>query len=154
MDVKFINPVLDAIVNVLETMAQIKPQIGTPRIKTNNKALGVVTGVIAMKGAQTTGSIAISFSKTVALDIATRMLRMDFKQVDELVEDLVGEISNMVAGGAKAKLEERGYDFDLTLPQVITGEDQLINHNVDGPTILLPFKTECGDFYIEMCFTQ
>ena len=152
MDVKFINPVLDAIVNVLETMAQIKPQIGSPRIKTDKKSLGIVTGIIDMKGTQTTGSIAISFSKAVALEIATRMLRMEFKQVDDLVQDLVGEISNMVAGGAKAKLEECGYDFELTLPRVITGEEHLVDHKLDGPTILLPFKTESGDFFVEMCF--
>ena len=150
MDIRFINPVLNSIVNVLSTMASMTPEPGAPSIKEDTHALGVVTGVIDFKGSQAHVSTAISFSKPVALEITERMLRTRPDDIDEMVEDLVGEISNMMAGGAKGKLEAEGYDFELTLPSVVAGEDHEVPHSIEGKTILLPFKTEAGDFYVEI----
>jgi len=152
LDARFINPVLLSILNVLKTMANIQPSQGKPSLKTDDKALGAVTGVIDMNGKQATGSIAISFSKPAVLDIGKRMLRTDFEKVDEQIEDLVGEIANMMAGGAKANLENDGFDFELSLPNVKSGDGHLVAHSVTGPTIVLPFTTESGDFFVEICF--
>lgn len=151
MDVKFVNPMLDSIINVLTMMASIQPVAGKASMKQGKNALGVVTGMIDLKGPQVMVSTAISFSKPVALEITKRMLRIEPEDVDDMVQDLVGEISNMMAGGAKAKLEEQGFNFELTLPSVIVGDKHEINHTVDGPIVLLPFKTDAGDFFVEIC---
>jgi len=150
MDVRFVNPVLDSIINVLSTMANMTPEPGAPSIKEDTHALGVVTGVIDFKGPKEHVSTAISFSKHVALEITERMLRTRPNDIDEIVEDLVGEISNMMAGGAKGKLEAEGYDFELTLPSVATGEGHEVPHRIEGKTILLPFKTDAGEFFVEI----
>ena len=152
MDVRFVNPVLESLVNVLTTMANIQPIPGKPSLKADNKSCGVVTGIIDLKGKQAIGSVAVSFSKSTALDLAKRMLRMDADEINDMIKDLVGEIANMVAGGAKAKLQKQGYDFDLTLPSIIAGEGHVVMHKVMGPTIILPFKTEAGEFFVEICF--
>jgi len=151
MDVRFVNPVLDSIVNVLSTMASMTPEPGQLSLKQGSQALGVVTGIIDFKGSQAHVSTAISFSKPVVLEITERMLRTRPDDVNDIVEDLVGEISNMMAGGAKGKLEQEGYDFDLTLPSVITGENHEVQHRATGTIILLPFKTEVGEFFVEVC---
>lgn len=152
MDANHLNPALDSIVNVLTTMAGITPTIGKPSIKNNQTAPGVITGLIDLVSKDTTGSLAISFSKPVALELASKMLRIDTDVVDEMVEDLVGEMANMMAGGAKAIYHEQGYDFELTLPKVVAGENHQVKHSVEGTTILLPFNTESGEFYVEACF--
>lgn len=152
MDARFINPVLLSILNVLNTMANIQPRQGKLSLKTDNNALGAVTGIIDMNGKQATGSIAISFSEPAALDIGKRMLHTEFEKVDDQIEDLVGEIANMMAGGAKANLENDGFDFELSLPNVKSGDGHLVEHSVNGPTIMLPFTTDSGDFFIEICF--
>ena len=154
MDVNNINPALSSIVNVLTTMAGITPTIGKPSIKKDEKALGVVTGLIDLVGKDATGSLAISFSKPVALEIAHNMLRMETDVIDDMVKDLVGEIANMVAGGAKAIYDQQGINFELTLPTVLAGENHQIIHSFKGTTILLPFTTSAGDFYIEACFSK
>ena len=138
MDVNHINPALSSIVNVLTTMASITPT--------------VVTGIIDLVGKKANGSLAISFSKPVALEIAKNMLRVETDVIDEMIEDLVGEMANMVAGGAKAIYDEQGIDFELTLPKVLTGENHQIKHSFIGTTILLPFTTNAGEFYVEACF--
>jgi len=104
-------------------------------------------------GKKANGSLAISFSKPVAIELAHNMLRIETDVVDEMVEDLIGEIANMVAGGAKAIYDEQGIDFELTLPKVLTGENHQIKHSFIGTTILLPFTTNAGEFYVESCFS-
>lgn len=38
MEAKYINPVLDAMVNVLKTMANVNPKPSKPELKENNTA--------------------------------------------------------------------------------------------------------------------
>jgi len=154
MEAKFINPFLSSIVNVLSTMAQLQPKPGKPSLKTKNVAPGVVTGVIAMNGKQVKGSLAISFTAPAIFDIGKRMLGDDLTAVDDTVKDLTGELTNMVLGGAKSIFTEEGYDFDLTLPEILTGENHIIDHKVEGPKIIMPFNIESGTFYIEICFEK
>ncbi|HEB59544.1 MAG TPA: chemotaxis protein CheX [Gammaproteobacteria bacterium] len=154
MDAKYINPVLTSMVNVLSTMAQLESTPGKPSLKQDTRALGVVTSIIGLEGPQARGSLAISFPKPVILDIVRRMLEMDTDGTDETACDLTGEISNMVMGGAKVLLEEEGYDFGLTIPTVQSGADHVIEHTVEGPTILLPFSTSAGEFYVELRFVE
>jgi chemotaxis protein CheX len=152
MNVQYINPVLQSILNVLKTMAQMEPQVGKPSKKENNTSLGVVTGIMEMTTGGKKGSLAISFSEPVALDIAKRMLREEFTEVNEMVADLTGEITNMVTGGAKAIFQEKGINFDMSLPRVLTGENHIIDHVSGGTTIVLPFTADSGQFYVEICF--
>lgn len=152
MDTKFINPVLTSMVNVLSTMAQLQPKLGKPVLKSDNIARGIVTGIISMESEQAKGSLAITFPKPVILDIVRGMLHEEKTEVDDMAKDLTGEIANMVMGGAKGILSNQGYNFDMALPSVLSGPSHEINHFVTGPKILLPFFTETGEFYVEICF--
>ncbi|MFK7161055.1 chemotaxis protein CheX [Marinospirillum sp. MEB164] len=152
MRADFINPFLHAMLNVLRTMCQMQPQVGKPLLKEDDFARGVVTGFVDMMGESTTGSLAISFPAAVAFDIAERMLGEKITEVDDTIRDLVGEITNMVCGGAKKILAEKGYDFYLSQPVTFVGDNHTITHSVYGPKILLPFHVDSGDFVVEVCF--
>jgi len=151
MDATFINPVLKAVVNILQTMAQITPQPGKPEIKADDISRGVISGFIDLTGSDARVSVAVTFSKEAILDIGSRMMHMELKEVDDIIKDLVGEMANMVAGGAKANLQEAGYDFDLTLPSIVVGEEHQVKHSVEGVTLMLPFSIGAGQFYVEVC---
>ena len=152
MKEEFIDSIQESIINVLVTMADMQPQSGKPSVKTSRNVQGDVTGIIELVSKQKTGSLAISFTKPVALEIAKRMLRMETDHIDEMVRDLVGEIANMMAGGAKAKLQEQGYDFELTFPSVIVDDERNIIHNKETSTVILPFQTDSGEFFVELYF--
>ena len=154
MNAKFINPVLQSMVNTLSTMAQLNPTPGKPSLKNDNKPLGAVTGVISMEGDKAKGSLAISFPKEVILDINKRMLHVEKTEIDPLVEDLTGELANIVIGGAKKIFEDQGYKFGLTLPSVASGPEHTVDHPYDGPKIVLPFTVETGEFFVEICFQE
>ena len=152
MRADFINPFLHAMVNVLRTMCELQPQVGKPVLKEDNIARGVVTGFIDLMGEQTSGSLAISFTEPVAIDLVERMLGERPTKIDDTVRDLIGEITNMVSGGAKKILAEKGYNFYLSQPVTFVGEGHKILHSVYGPKILIPFHVESGDFVVEVCF--
>ncbi|MFO7604593.1 MAG: chemotaxis protein CheX [Gammaproteobacteria bacterium] len=152
MDVRFINPVLETLMNVLGTMANMEPRVGKPVLKQNQQALGEVSGFMRMESPQTRGSMAITFTRPVIFDIARRMLGAELTEIDDMARDLTGEMANMVVGGAKNLLVDKGFDFEMSLPEVLSGQAHEIKHNCDAQAIILPFKADSGDFYIEICF--
>lgn len=154
MNVEFVNPFLEALLNVLRTMAGMDARPGRPDIKKTNISSGDVTGLIGMTSELARGTLAISFTETVILDITQRMLGEAVDRIDATVTDMVGEITNMVTGGAKKILSEKGYHFDMAIPSVVAGKEHVIRHKSTAPVITVPFRTERGDFFIEVCFDE
>jgi chemotaxis protein CheX len=154
MNVDFVNPFLDALLNVLATMASTKATFGRPCIKTDNKSMGDITGIIGMAGEKTKGSLAISFSEGAILHITSQMLGEQVLKIDETVVDMVGEITNMVTGGAKKELAKQGYKFEMALPTMVTGKGHIITHKTAGAIIVIPFRINKGEFFVEVCFNK
>jgi chemotaxis protein CheX len=152
MKAEFINPFLQSIVDVLETMANVKVTAGKPQRKLEDIAAGDVTGLIGMASSEIKGSLAITFSSEAVFDVARRMLGEEVREINSTVTDLVGEITNMVTGGAKRMLAEMGHDFDMAIPAVVAGKNHYISHKSRGPKIIIPFSIEAGRFYVEICF--
>ncbi|SFD08028.1 chemotaxis protein CheX [Pseudoalteromonas denitrificans] len=154
MNVEFINPFLSSLMNVLSTMAQTQLKPSKPMMKKSEVAKGDVSGLIGMVGPQTKGSLSISFDEELALTIMERMLGERPDSINEEVTDMVGEITNMVAGGAKNLLGEKGYEFDMATPIVVSGNNHTITHKCDGPKVLMPFNSDAGLAHIEVCFDK
>lgn len=154
MDVKYINPVLQSMLNVLTTMARLQPKVGKPTLKTDQAARGDVSGIMTMESPQARGSMAITFTRPVICDIVKRMLGQDISEIDDTARDLTGEMTNMVVGGAKNILVNQGYEFSMSLPSVVSGKGHHVEHKYSGRTVLLPFKTDAGEFFVEICFEE
>ncbi len=152
MNVEFINPFLTSLMNVLETMAMTKLTPGKPAMKKGETAKGDVSGIIGMVGPQTKGSLSVTFDENLALSIMEKMLGERPEEMNEEVTDMVGEITNMVTGGAKNILGDKGYDFDMATPTVVSGKNHTINHKCEGATLVIPFTSDCGDAFIEVSF--
>ena len=156
MKVNFINPVLRSMLDVLSTMAHIEPTVGAPKRKDKNEIVHGknITGVMSMIGKRGNASIALTFSEAAILHIANEMLHGEFNAIDGMVIDLVGELANMVLGGAKSDLEKEGYFFQLSLPTIIFGSDYLIAHKTNAPIIMLPFTMPEGEFVVEAGYEE
>jgi chemotaxis protein CheX len=150
MKAEFINAFLTAVLNILSTMARMKAKPGSPAIKEDQIAKGDVTGLIGMAGEQAKGTLAVTFTKPVILAITERML----DEIDDMVTDMVGELTNMVTGGTKKILSEKGYWFDMAIPSVISGKDHVVIHKSENPVVVVPFSTDAENFFVELCFEQ
>ena len=154
MNVEFINPFLSSMLNVMSTMAQMELIPEKPRLKKNEVAMGDVSGLIGMVSDQAKGSLSITFEGGLALATMKKMVGEAPDEVNEEIIDLVGEITNMVTGGAKRMLSEKGIEFDMATPIVVSGANHSIHHKAKGPIVIIPLKSELGRAYIEFSFDE
>jgi chemotaxis protein CheX len=153
MDVKFINPFLEGTVSVLKTMAMTEPIAGKPYLKKDNQSRGDVSGIIGFTGSAR-GSLAISFSKSSILKIISNMLGENYCEINGEVRDAVGEITNMISGVARKNLEAQGLNIQAAIPTIVSGENHAILHVLGGSSIIIPFETKAGPFYVDVCLNM
>lgn len=133
-------------------MAQIELHSEKPEKKNDETAKGEVSGIIGMIGPQIKGSLAVTFDKDLAKNMMLNMFGEASDEVDDDMRDLVGEMTNMLCGGAKSLLAEQNYQFNMATPVIVSGKSHIIQHKVDGPKILLRFSSDKGNAYLEICF--
>lgn len=148
--VEFINPFIVAVTKTLETMVGCKVTREPPMLKKDAQALYPVSGVIGLSGV-VAGTVVLTMSKDLALKSASVMLMEEQKELNADVFDAIGELTNVVAGNAKAQLEE--YKLSLSLPNVITGEATELRFPENCQPILIPFQTDFGPLAVEIGFT-
>lgn len=154
MNVKFINPFLDSFLSVMDTMASLQMTPSCPQVKQDEIAKGDISGLIGLVGEQAKGSFSITFEKKLAFKIMEKMLGEAPLIINDEIADMVGEITNMVSGGAKKMLAEQGFDFDMATPAVVKGKSHTITHVTKGKKIILPFNNLHGRAFIEICFEE
>ncbi|MDH5444928.1 MAG: chemotaxis protein CheX [Gammaproteobacteria bacterium] len=152
MDILIINALLDSLMKIFNTMIGVMPEPGIPTPKSDDISLGEVTGMMLMEAEMAKGSMAISFSQGAIAKVANKMLGDKLKKIDDAAKDLTGEMTNMLVGGAKSILAERGYDFDMSTPEILSGKQHKIEHKYDGQTVILPFTLDKDKFYLEINF--
>ncbi len=108
-----------------------------------------ISGVIGLAGTHK-GVLAIHIPNKVAMAITSAFLGMDVDEMNEDVEDAVGELANMLGGNVKSILSENGRDISLSLPSTITGQDYDFQPTKEAERIIIPFRCDAGEFAIDL----
>lgn len=153
MQVEYINPFIRSTTLTFETMlgCNIKRDKLCMADQVNEKY--EVSGVIGLSG-RAQGSVIVSLSRDVAIQGAAAMLMMDPSEFDGLTDDVidaVGEIANMVAGSAKAELEE--FQLSISLPNVVVGHPPDIRFPSEVKPIAVTFACPWGPMALKVGFT-
>jgi len=151
MRAEWINPFVTSTQDVFTTMLSFELIRGPLSVKKDPQPELEISGVIGLTG-RAAGVVVVSLSRGVALHAAETMLGSRHEEVDADVIDAVGELANMIAGGAKRQLEE--LDMSVSLPSVICGT----NHRVQFPShttpIAIPFEAESGPICISVGLSE
>ena len=151
MDVQFFKPFVDGTMNVLSVQCNVKSTPGKPFIKgTQPQPDFDIAAVIGLAAKAFTGSITLCFPKPVFLEIMGNMLGEKFTDITQDLEDGAGELLNIIFGSAKVVLNERGYDIQKAIPNVIRGQKLHTNHMTSAKVVVLPFTTGVGEFHVEI----
>ena len=153
MDIKYINPFIEATFHVLETMAFTKAEAGKPFLKKDQLARGDVSAIIGLTG-DVKGTISVSFMEESILSIVSNMFGEMIDKLNDEVRDAAGEIANMISGQARQKLEVLGRNLKAAIPTVIMGKGHTIKHITDQKIVAIPFHSNKGEFTIEVCFEE
>jgi chemotaxis protein CheX len=137
--------------DILQTMANLHPVVGAPYVKREKTQEGDLSALIGVTGDRR-GTISITFQRNAAYALLVGMLGDDVHDVQNDMEDVVGEITNMVSGQARASLVETGLTMHGSTPTIIAGQGHTLHHKASGPPIAIPFELGDGKFTIEFCF--
>lgn len=149
--VDYINPVITALEDAFGTMLGCQIERNGLELMQNNQALEPVSGIIGVSG-KAVGTIVLSLSTSVAIQAARTMLMDDsLNDVDDDVMDAVGELTNMVTGGAKARLEK--FSLAMSLPNVLCGENCRLHFPQNSHPIAIPFKCKWGKLALQVGFS-
>ncbi|MDR3110897.1 MAG: chemotaxis protein CheX [Planctomycetaceae bacterium] len=150
--VDYLNPVIESLEKTFEISCSMQIARTGLQLMENNQALQPISGIIGVSG-RAVGTIVLSLGTDVAKYAAKMMLMLDEMppEVDDDVMDVVGELTNMVTGGAKAKLEE--YHLSMSLPNVLCGDNCRLHFPSNCRPIAIPFKCEWGELALQVGFT-
>ncbi len=147
MRAEHINPFVESLANTFQTMLGCGVQRGDLILAKSSDNRYPISGVIGLSG-KAVGTVVINLSEEVALKSASSLLMEEQTDVNEDVLDAVGELANMVAGQAKAKLEE--YEMSVSLPNIVTGEGHDIRFPSNAMPVCVPFETDFGPVCLEV----
>ncbi len=146
VNVKYINPFIEAAQSVLKDMCKEDLKIGKVYLKASPYATAEVVVVIGITG-DIKGQVIFSISKNVACNIASKMMGgMEVKELDELSKSAIQELSNMIAGTATTVFYNRGITLDITPPSLLIGNEIKISSN-NMQTISIPLEFPNGDAF-------
>lgn len=145
-----INPVISSTLTVFETMLNVTPVRTGLALKSSREPAHAISAVIGVTG-KIAGTIVLSMSSTASFGVLDRMVGIEATEINADVCDAIGELTNMIAGAAKAQMEK--LELSISIPNIISGP----NHNVHYPSnvqpICIDFDSDIGAFAIEVGFT-
>lgn len=147
MKAEYINPFMTSLANAFETMLACPVHRGQLTLKSADTPHFEVSGVIGLSGTAV-GTVVLSLSREVALKATSVMLMTEAEELNGDVVDAVGELTNMVAGAAKAKLEE--FNLSISLPNVVLGKGHEVHFPSNVTPICVPYTCAWGDLAIEV----
>jgi chemotaxis protein CheX len=128
MRVEYINPFVDSAIQILKETVTEDVRKGELSLSANmNPMLGVLV-LVGLAG-QVSGRIIFDMSRDTALKIASVMNNETMTEFDELSIGTLTELANMITGKAVTKLHELGFQFDLTPPAFLTGQNIHLSDN-------------------------
>lgn len=154
--IEFIMPFIESTKETFTTMLNTELRRKEVAIKQGYDMFGDVSAVIGLSGA-TAGTCALSMPESFAERMVRRMLMVpdDGPIAESDVHDGVGELINMIAGGAKTKLSRTPYKFSITLPTIISGGSHEVFHRGDAHCVVVKFHTrEMDELALEICVAQ
>lgn len=146
MDSRFINAFLESTRALLGTMLNTTVTFGAPHIY-DRLTKHDVSGIVGFSG-DVVGSVVLCLPKASALELVARLAGtpLAFESAD--FTDAVGELVNMIAGGAKARFT--GRTVAISCPSVVVASE----HQVQAPSgtvcVCIPCSSPTGEFAINV----
>lgn len=141
--------IVESTMEIFSTMVMMDLSVAGPPLSGSGTLCDTITGMIGLAGTHK-GVLAIHIPNPVAMAITSSFLGMEVETINDDVRDAVGELANMLGGNVKTILSQNGRDIELSLPSTIAGHEYGFQAAADVDLVILPFRTEKGEFLIEL----
>jgi chemotaxis protein CheX len=152
MKAELVNPFIESVQEIFSTMLGSSAKRGQVGLSDSDKSPGDLVALIGISG-RATGNVALSLPTSTALGIVGALMGSPHEELNDEVIDGISEIVNMVGGGAKAKMNVDGETpMDLSLPNVISGDNYKVKYPKKTIWLEVPFDSEFGPFVVRITF--
>ncbi len=155
INAKFVNPFIDAGMNVVKQIAGIDVRRGHLSYKGKPEPSYGVSIIIGVCG-YLTGQVVYSMKTEVAERLVDKMLGGSKSPQDRkiLFIDTLGELANMITGNATGILSaKKDLELKITTPAIVTGDNLNISL-VTQPTLVLGLYTQYGPIEINVALEE
>ncbi len=154
MKIEYVNPFVEATVHTFSSMCGIEPvRDGKLELKESG-FIGTydLLGILGLSGG-VKGAVLMTMDVSVGQKAVGAFLMEEIAEPNADLMDGFGELLNIIAGAAAAKLE--GMKIDLALPTVVIGKNQQMHAKSGSPWIIIPMKfPEWGKFNLEISMQE
>jgi chemotaxis protein CheX len=147
--VEISEKIIESAKEIFSSMVMMEISVSGDNMTKGVTLIESISGVIGLAGTHK-GVLAIHIPNKVAMAITSSFLGMDVDEINEDVEDAVGELANMLGGNIKSILSENGRDINLSLPSTITGQQYDFQPTKEAERIIIPFRCDAGEFTIDL----
>jgi chemotaxis protein CheX len=131
MRIEYINPFVEATFEILSEILKgenlKRGELFLKRSPTPNYGVSIIIGLTG----PASGRVLLDMTSDTAKKIISSMSGGEIKDLSDIGKSALGEVANMIIGGAITKLYKKGFTFALTPPTVVTGND----YTIDTPQI-------------------
>ena len=146
MDPAYTVAFVQSLQDVANKVLNMPVKVGKPKIHRSPSSGHDISAIIGLSG-EVSGFVAISLSQGMAAEMVGRFVGMEVSPDDPDFTDGVGEIANMIAGGAKARFAA-DRTISISCPSVVIGTNHKVAQQGEMPAIELPIETNSGEMLI------
>lgn len=149
INLDYVNPFIEAITHALQTSCSLSPTRDRVFLKGDGEEVYGVSGIINLSG-EATGAVVLNFPDVVARRLVGKLKGEDFPSLTSSVVDGVSELTSLIAGDAKNRLEQKGFKFEIGTPKIVTGRNFITVQSKAGSCLVVSFTSEVGRFCMEV----
>jgi chemotaxis protein CheX len=143
-----IQPFIGSLDAVLAEMMHAPAKIADLAMEEEGYSRKGTAAVVAFKG-QIEGRIILDMDPAAAAYVAGLLAGAEVDPAEPMVSEAVCELANMVIGNAVTQLNDRGFQFKVLPPSILTDE-QCARAGQDSEATILCFETPQGSVHLNI----
>lgn len=153
MKIEFINPFINAAIEVLQAEGKVKTvQRGSLSMESSSRTSKEITILIGITGS-VNGLVMYGMTEATALKIACEMAGEKIEKFDQIAQSAIAEFANMITGNASIGLETSGFPCTISPPTLIMGKNTQIS-TINVKRMVVPFITGIGVIEIDLALKE
>ncbi len=148
MRMDLIQPFIGSLDAVLAEMMHAPAKIADLAMEEEGYRKKGLAAVVRFKG-QIEGRIVLDMEPLAAAHVAGYLTGSEVDPTEPIVPETVCELANMVIGNAVTQLNDRGFQFKVYPPEVLS-EEQCAKAGQDSEATILRFETPNGNVHLNI----
>lgn len=152
MDVKFLNPFVQAAVEVLKAEVGARVIRGDISLQRSALTSDDITVLVNLLG-DIYGVVMYGMSTTTCLNMVSKIMGQEFIEFNTLAQSGVAELGNVISGQATIRFSEAGFKSNISTPTVLNGNGVEIS-TLDFPRVVVPLDSQFGTLTVHLALRE